>query len=59
MEWLFSEWIILRTGGETWYNYFYTTYINVYLAHHEMFRAKGGKGGIMSLSKFVQIIIQG
>ena len=25
---------------------FYTTYINVYLAHHEIFRAKVGKGGI-------------
>ena len=25
---------------------FYTTYISVYLAHHEIFRAKVGKGGI-------------
>ena len=25
----------------------YTTYISVYLAHHEMFRAKVGKGGII------------
>ena len=26
---------------------FYTTYINVDLEHHEIFRAKVGKGGIM------------
>ena len=26
---------------------FYTTYISVDLAHHEIFRAKVGKGGIM------------
>ena len=25
---------------------FYTTYISVYLAHYEIFRAKVGKGGI-------------
>ena len=25
---------------------FYTTYINVDIAHHEIFRAKVGKGGI-------------
>ena len=25
---------------------FYTTYISVDLAHHEIYRAKGGKGGI-------------
>ena len=25
---------------------FYTTYISVDLAHHEIFRAKAGKGGI-------------
>ena len=25
---------------------FYTTYISVYLAHHEIFCAKVGKGGI-------------
>ena len=25
---------------------FYTTYISVYLAHHEIFRAKVGTGGI-------------
>ena len=27
---------------------FYTTYINVDLAHHEIFRAKFGKGGIIN-----------
>ena len=27
---------------------FYTTYISVYLAHHEIVRAKVGKGGITS-----------
>ena len=48
----FSEWIILRTDGQTWYNYFYTTYISVDLAHHEIFRAKGGKGGIMFVIVF-------
>ena len=37
----FSEWIILRTCGQTWYNYFIPD-----LAHHEVFRAKVGKGGI-------------
>ena len=26
---------------------FYSTYISVYLAHHEIFCAKVGKGGIM------------
>ena len=40
----FSEWIILRTGGQTWYNYL-TTYISVDLAHHEIFRAEVVKGG--------------
>ena len=39
-----SEWIILRTGGQTWYNIFYTTYMSVDLAYHEIFRAKVGKG---------------
>ena len=29
-----------------WYNLFYTTYISVDLAHHKIFRAKVGKGGI-------------
>ena len=27
---------------------FYTTYISVHLAHHEIFHAKVGKGGIKS-----------
>ena len=38
----FSEWIILRTGGETWQNLllFYTNYISDDLAHHEIFPAK-------------------
>ena len=51
----FSEWIILRTGGQTWYNYFilfYTTYIGVDLAHHEIIIAKVGKGGIRSQKHF-------
>ena len=26
--------------------FFYTTYISVYLAHHEILRVKVGKGGI-------------
>ena len=43
----FSELIILHTGGQTWYNFFYTTCISVDLPHHEIFRAKVGKGGIM------------
>ena len=30
---------------------FYTTYINVDLAHHEIFRAKVGKGGIKSFMR--------
>ena len=29
---------------------FYTIYISVDLAHRELFRAKGGKGGIMVIS---------
>ena len=37
-----KRWIILRTGGQTWYNY-----ITVDLAHHEIFSAKVGKGGII------------
>ena len=42
----FSEWIILRTGGQPMVYLFYTTYISVYVAHHEIFHAKVGKGGI-------------
>ena len=32
-----------------WTNYFYTTYMSVDLAHHEIFRAKVGKGGIKDI----------
>ena len=32
---------------------FYTTYINVHLAHHELLRAKIGKGGIKNLSSMI------
>ena len=42
----FSEWIILCTGGQPIVSLFYTTYISVDLAYHEIFHAKGGKGGI-------------
>ena len=38
---------MLRTGGQTWYN-FYTTYISVDFAHNEILRAKDGKGGIIT-----------
>ena len=31
---------------------FYTTYISVNLAHHEIFRAKVGKGGIKYVVMF-------
>ena len=30
---------------------FYTTYISVDLAHHDIFRAKVGKGGIMHVKR--------
>ena len=30
---------------------FYTTYISVDLAHHEIFRAKVGKGGITNVNR--------
>ena len=47
----FSEWIFvhvhIHVGGQTWYN-FYTTYIGVDLAHHEILCPKVGKGGIKS-----------
>ena len=39
-----SEWLILRTCGQSWYN-IYTTYSSVDRAHHELFCAKVGKGG--------------
>ena len=42
----FSEWIILCTGGKAWYNYSIPPYISVDPEHHEIFRAKVGKGGI-------------
>ena len=32
---------------------FYTTYISVDLAHHKIFRAKVGKGGIILLMYFL------
>ena len=48
----YSMWIILRTGGQTWYILFYTTYICVDLAHDEIFRAKCGKGGIKLRPEF-------
>ena len=32
---------------------FYTTYISVDLAHHELFCAKVGKGGINTVSHFI------
>ena len=41
----FSEWIILHKGGQTKYNY-YTTYISLCLAHHDIV----GKGGIKALA---------
>ena len=37
----------------------YTTYISVDLAHHEIFRAKVGKGGINSIKGFLRIDIYG
>ena len=37
----------LRTGGQTWYNYFISPII-VDLAYHEIFRAKVGNGGIQT-----------
>ena len=43
----FSKWIILRTGGQTWYNYFIPHTSVVDLAHHEILWAKVGKGGII------------
>ena len=34
----FSECIISRTAGQTWYSYFMLPNFNVDLAHHEMFK---------------------
>ena len=48
-----SDWFVLRTGGQTWYN-FYTTYIS---AHHEIFVAKICKGGIKCLALHTQCYI--
>ena len=36
-----------KHGITNLYHLTYTTYINVDLAHHEIFRAKAGKGGII------------
>ena len=36
---------------------FYTTYINVDLAHHEIFRAKVGKGGMNSCEGLICVFI--
>ena len=44
----YSEWVILRTGGQTWYKL--NNYISVDLAHHEIFHIKVGKGGISVLN---------
>ena len=32
---------------------FYTTYMSVALAHHEIYRAKVGKGGIKHFNQFI------
>ena len=50
-----SDWIILRTGGQTRY-IFFTTYINADLAHHEIFLAKVGNGGIMCLASAIFLV---
>ena len=34
---------------------FYTTYISVDLAHHEIFRAKFGKGGIKKFTSVLEL----
>ena len=36
---------------------FYTTYITVDLAHHEIFRAKVGKGGIYLFAHFLLSVL--
>ena len=36
---------------------FYTTYITVDLAHHEIFRAKVGKGGIYLFAHFLLTVL--
>ena len=40
-----------------WYNYFYTIYISVGLAHYEIFSAKVGKGGIRLLISIQDLTI--
>ena len=35
-----------RTGRQLWHSYFIPPYISVDLAHHKIFHAKVGKGGI-------------
>ena len=42
----FSEWIILLTGGQTWYNYFISPTSVKTLHITRYFCAKVGKGGI-------------
>ena len=37
---------------------FYTTYISVDLAHHEIFRAKVGMGGINGSSSWTKVDLQ-
>ena len=36
---------------------FYNTYISVYLAHHEIFHAKVGKGGIKESFLYMQKVL--
>ena len=43
----------LRRDGQTWYNYFNTTYMSVDLAHHKIFCAKVGKGVIIKKILFI------
>ena len=43
----FSEWIILRTCGQTWYYYCIPPTSD--LAHHEILCPEVGKGGIKSV----------
>ena len=37
---------------------FYTTYISVDLAHHEIFHAKAGKGSIMSVLQSLHAVVK-
>ena len=36
---------VIGTGGQSWYSFF-TTYIRVDIAYHEIFRSEVSKGGI-------------